>query len=136
MERVDRIKMSYEVVVTADKNQGPPLPTTDEQTSGRWTTSTYTVLQGLNLSTKTVDFDKRGSADAGSSKVQEMLNLNSENTGEALGKPRGFGQCNVGTISALIELLCFYYYTVDVDVVQIVHERTKLRTLDHLEPSL
>ena len=52
----------------------------------------------------TVDLDNSGSADPGSSKVREMTSLHSENAGKALGKPRGFGRWDVGTISPQNEL--------------------------------
>ena len=46
---------------------------------------------------ESVKFDKKGLANSGSHKVRE-INLNLENAGGAVGKPRGFGQRDVGSI--------------------------------------
>ena len=48
------------------------------------------MLRDVNLITKTVEFDIKGSTDPGSRKVQEMMGLHPENAGEALGEPIGF----------------------------------------------
>ena len=47
---------------------------------------------------QTVEFDNKDSADPGPHNVREIVNLQTENTGEAFGKPRGFGWQDVGAI--------------------------------------
>ena len=79
------------------------------------------VLRDVNLITKTVELDKRGSADPGSRKVREMSNLQLENAGEALGKPSGFSQRDVGARSPQIELLCFVNCIINVHPVNIAN---------------
>ena len=45
----------------------------------------------------TVEFNNNNPADPGSHKVPEIANLNQENAAEVPGKPRGFGQWDIGT---------------------------------------
>ena len=47
--------------------------------------------------TKTVELDRRVSAESGPRKERETTGYHPEDAGEALGKPRGFGQRIVGT---------------------------------------
>ena len=56
------------------------------------------ILQDVNPITKTVKFYK-SLANPESRKVREMTGLKPEDTGEALGKPRGFAQRDVGAKS-------------------------------------
>ena len=56
----------------------------------------------MNLITQTVEFDSEGSADPGSHKVREIVNLQPENAGKSswktFGKPRGFSRWDVDAI--------------------------------------
>ena len=60
------------------------------------------------LITKTVEFNKMGSADPGSCKVREMTDINPENAGGALGKPRGFGWWGVSARLLQLNLTFFF----------------------------
>ena len=63
----------------------------------------------MNLITKAVEFDIKGSGDQVSRKVRKRpADLHPENAGEALGKPRGFGWRDVGARSPQIELSFFF----------------------------
>ena len=64
-----------------------------------WLRNNNHILRDVNPIMKTAELDKRGLTDPGSHKVQEMTSLHLENAGEALGKPKGFGQQDVGAIS-------------------------------------
>ena len=63
------------------------------------TSGTYDGGRDVNQITKTVELDKRGSADSVLRKVLEMTGYHPEDAGEALWKPRGFGRWEVGTRS-------------------------------------
>ena len=96
---------SYAAVLTAGKNRDlrylqmsrkrdvlirPYSPPVRTGTSG-----IYDGGRDVNQITKTVELDKRGSADSGPRKVREMAVYH---PGEALGKRRGFGRRDVGYI--------------------------------------
>ena len=72
------------------------------------TSGTYDEGRDANQITKSVELNKRGSADSGPRKVRETTGYHPGDAGEVLGKPRGFGRLDVCTRTPLIELFMFY----------------------------
>ena len=76
------------------------------------TSRTYDGGKDVDLITKTVELDRRSSADSESRKVREITGYIPEDAGEVLGKPRGFGRRDVDARTPYIELLCFSCFVI------------------------